>query len=177
MNRPLLLKGNGHGGAMIIRLVRVSDANIQITNSLFDGNEAEVNGGGIYFSTYENFYSSNVYLYNNTFIHNRAYLSSGGAISWNAFSSSFNNSLVVNDCKFISNQGNAGGAVSIALYTTSLNSFLIPDRASFTDCLFYDNEANVEGTAVGLFALVHVEEFGFPVEFTNWYDIAIVLWF
>ena len=165
--RPLLLKGNGHGGAIIIRLLGVSEADIQITNSLFDGNEAEVNGGGIYFSTSENFYSSNVYLYNNTFIHNRAYSSSGGAISWNTFSSSFNNSLVVNDCRFVSNQGSAGGAVSIGLHTTSFQ--LIPDRASFSDCLFYNNKANVEGTAVGLFALVRVEEFGFPVEFTNWY--------
>ena len=168
--RPLLLKVNGHGGAMIVRLSGITKGSISITNSLFDGNEAEVNGGGIYFALSEEFSSNTIRLYNNTFVNNRGVQSSGGAISWIIFSSSisFNNSWVLEDCRFINNSGSAGGAVSLSLHGTSLDNFIMPDRIRFIHCLFYSNEALIEGSAVGLFALVHVEEFGFPVEFTDW---------
>lgn len=166
--RPELLKANGHGGAVLIRLAGITKGVINITNSLFHSNEAEIDGGGIFFSLSENFSSNSVYLYNNTFINNTVLKSSGGAISWVVFSYSFDNSLVVENCNFINNSGNAGGAVGLLLHGTSLDSFLLPDSAHFIDCLFYNNVGSIEGTAVGLFALVHVEEFGFPVEFTDW---------
>lgn len=166
--RPMLLKANGHGGAVVIRLAGIANGIINITNSLFDNNEAEVDGGGIYFFLSENVSSNSVFLYNNTFINNRVLTSSGGAISWIVFSYSFRNSLVVEDCKFINNSGSAGGAVGISLHGTSLDSFLHPDEAHFIRCLFDSNVGKIEGTAVGLFALLHVEEFGFPVEFKDW---------
>lgn len=166
--RPVVLSANGHGGAVLMHLAEVKGGTICITNSLFEGNEAQIDGGGIYFSLSSNISSNSVYLYNNTFISNRAMLSSGGGISWNTFSSSFNNSLILEDCDFIGNRGSAGGAMSISLYETNLDSFLLPDGAKFIRCLFRGNVADVEGTAVGLFALVHAEEFGYPVEFSNW---------
>lgn len=166
--RPDLFKANGHGGAVLIRLAGIANGVINITNSLFHSNEAEIDGGGVYFSLSDNFSSNSVYLYNNTFINNTVLKSSGGAISWTILSYSFDNSLVVENCEFINNSGNAGGAVALSLYGTSLDSFLLPDSALFNDCLFYNNIGRIEGTAVGLFALVHVEEFGFPVEFTDW---------
>lgn len=166
--RPMLLKANGHGGAVVIRLAGIDSGVIRVTNSLFDSNEAEVNGGGIYFSLSDGFSSNYVHLYNNKFTNNIALQSSGGAISWIVFSYSFNNSLIVEDCRFMNNGGNAGGAVSISLHGTSLDSFLLPDKAHFIRCLFTSNVGKIEGSAVGLFALLHVEEFGFPVEFTDW---------
>lgn len=168
--RPLLLKANGHGGAVVIRLSSISNGTINITNSLFDDNEAEVDGGGIHFALSDQFSSNSVHLYNNSFVDNRALQSSGGAISWLMVSSliASDNSWVVEDCNFDNNTGSAGGAVSLSLLGTSLESFLLPDRVEFIHCLFYNNEAMIEGTAVGLYALLHVEEFGFPVEFTDW---------
>ena len=166
--RPMLLKANGHGGAVAIRLAGIGNGVISVTNSLFDSNEAEVDGGGIYFSLSDGFSSNSVHLCNNTFTSNRVLESSGGAISWIVFSYSFNNSLIVEDCIFTNNSGNAGGAVSISLHGTSLDSFLLPDKAHFIHSLFSSNVGKIEGSAVGLFALLHVEEFGFPVEFTDW---------
>ena len=171
--RPLLLKVNGHGGAVVIRLSGMTNGSISIANSLFDSNEAEVNGGGIYFSLSNLFASNSIHLYNNTFVSNRVLLSSGGALSWIIFSSSvsYNNLWRVEDCKFINNSASAGGAVSVSLHGNHgfEESFYLPDRVEFTQCTFDSNEAVIEGTAVGLFALVHVEEFGFPVQFTDWY--------
>ena len=167
-SRPVLWKANGHGGAVLIRLDRVSSGSIQITNTLFERNKADIDGGGIYFLFTESFASNSVYLFNNTFRQNRAEMSAGGAISWNIVAPSYNNSLIVEDCDFIENHGDSAGAVSLTLTDTSLESFLFPDEAKFIRCLFERNTARLEGTAVGLFALVPVEEFGYPVDFVDW---------
>lgn len=168
-DRPVLLKADGHGGGILIRLAQVNEARIQVTNSVFESNQAGVDGAGIYFSLSENFSSSIIYLYNNTFKHNVAVESTGGAISWNSFSLSFNNSLVLENCRFINNSGNAGGAVSLSLYNSSTSNAQLQDKAEFIKCDFVENKAMDEGTALGLFSLVGVEEFGFPVDFVNWY--------
>ena len=165
--RPTLFKANGHGGAVLIRLAQVEFADIDISDCYFVNNQAEVDGGAVYFSLSENFSSSSVRLSNNKFIGNKVE-SSGGAVSLNSFSFSFNNTFVVEDCQFERNSANAGGAFSIALYDTSIDSIQWPDTASFINCDFHDNLALNEGSAVGLFSLVHVDEVGFPVNFTNW---------
>lgn len=148
--------------------MEVTESTVLITHSLFEDNEAEVDGGGLYFSVSNNFTRNSVYLYNNSFVGNRVFLSTGGAISWHSFIRAFNNFLLLEDCRFISNSGSAGGAMSISLYETSLDSFLQPNEVEFRHCLFQENTATLEGTAVAIFALVHVEEFGYPVIFTNW---------
>ena len=168
-SRPVLLKPNGHGGAVLIRLAQVTGAKIHITNSFFEGNRAEVDGGAIYFSLSENFAANSIFISNSSFLRNRVFESAGGAISWNTFSFSFNNSLILEDCKFIENIGSIGGAVGISLYDTSINNFLLPDNIEFIRCMFHGNMARNEGTAVGLYSLVHVDESGFPVDFINWY--------
>ena len=93
---------------------------------------------------------------------------SGGAVSINSFQISFNNTVIVQNCNFVRNSGNAGGAFSIALYDSNINSSQNPDSVNFTECSFTDNTAKNEGTAVGLFSLVHVDQVGFPVGFENW---------
>lgn len=167
-SRPVLLKANGHGGALLIRLTQVEDAIITITNSRFLNNQAEVDGGGVYFSLSEDYSSSIITLVNTHFLNNVVRESSGGAVSLNLFRFSFNNSFLIQNCTFEGNGANAGGAFSIALYDTGTDSIPYPDSASFENCHFTSNWASNEGTAVGLFALVHVDEVGFPVNFTNW---------
>ena len=168
-DRPVLFKADGHGGAILVRLAQVIGAKIEITNSVFDSNFAGVDGAGIYFSLSENFSSSSITLYNNTFSNNVAFEATGGAISFNIFSISFNNSMLVENCRFFNNSGGAGGAVGVSLYDSSSASTDLQDRVSFVDCEFVENKAKDEGTAVGLFSLVGVEEFGFPIDFVNWY--------
>ncbi len=167
-DEPGLLTADGHGGALLIRLSNLSNARIEIVNSVFDGNTAGVDGGGIFFSLSDNFASSDIIIRNNTFRRNSALQSSGGAISYNIYSLTFNNSMFIENCLFTGNRGNAGGAVAVSLYDSSVANVELQDRVAFTDCDFTDNSAKDEGTAVGLFSLVGVEEFGFPVSFTNW---------
>ena len=104
----------------------------------------------------------------NIFVDNLVEQASGGAVSVNSFNFSYNNIIVVEHCRFIRNRGNAGGAFSVALYDSNLESTQRPDAVNFSDCEFRDNAADNEGTAVGLFSLVHVDQVGFPVGFANW---------
>lgn len=166
--RPVLLKANGHGGALLIRLAQVQKANISITRSIFSDNEAEVDGGAVYFSLSQGFSESVIMIQNNTFSNNHADVSSGGAVSLNLFRNTYKNTFIVEDCLFDNNRANAGGGFGVALYDTGNDSIAFPDEAFFANCIFTSNQANNEGTAVGLFALVHVDEVGFPVTFTDW---------
>jgi len=167
-DEPGILTSDGHGGAILIRLSNLNNSRVEISNSIFDGNKAGVDGGAIFFSLYDNFSSSGIIMKNNTFRNNMAVDYTGGAVSYNIFSLTFNNSLMVEDCTFINNSGNGGGAVSVSLYASSSANPELQDRVTFLNCEFKENQARDEGTAVGLFALVGVEEFGFPVSFVNW---------
>ena len=167
--RPQVLSANGHGGGISIRIGDITGAYINISGSLFEGNKVEVQGGAIHFSFIDTISSSKIHLLNNTFCHNTAQVGNGGAISWNLFRSSSNNTFLFEDCHFARNTAKSSGAVSFVYYEAGLESFLQPNRARFIRCVFKGNEANVEATAVGLFALVHVEEYGFPVELFDWY--------
>ena len=167
-SRPVLLKANGHGGGILIRLSGVMESVITISDCLFENNTAQVDGGAIYFSLSDGLTSNTINLINNTFINNIVTVASGGAVSINSFNFSFNNTVWVDNCNFYSNQGNAGGAFSVALYDSNLLSTQSPDSVVFRNCEFKDNAAFNEGTAVGLFSLVHVDQVGFPINFTDW---------
>lgn len=167
-SRPVLLKENGHGGAILIRLVNTDNARVEIVNNTFKSNSAQVDGGAIYIFLSEGASSSTFVVRNNTFTANNVEQASGGAVSVNSFSFTYNNTILVQDCQFLENNGSAGGAFSVALYNSNLNSTRLPDSVSFTNCLFAGNTAENEGTAVGLFSLVHVDQIGFPVSFTDW---------
>ena len=122
----------------------------------------------MYLSLSEGVRSGNFTMQRNNFIGNRVVEASGGAVSINSFNFTYDNRISVEDCLFRQNHGNAGGAFSVALYDSNLVSTQLPDSVMFTSCDFTDNTANNEGTAVGLFSLVHVDQVGFPVSFENW---------
>ena len=166
--RPVLLKANGHGGGLLIRLARIKKAIISISHSNFSGNKAEVDGGAVYFSFSEGFAESMITLHNNNFLNNQVEVSSGGAVSLNLFRNTHNNTYIIRDCIFDNNRANTGGGFGIALYDTGNDSIAFPDTTCFEKCIFTSNQASNEGSAVGLFALVHVDEVGFPVTFIDW---------
>lgn len=166
--RPVLLKANGHGGAVLIRLAKVQDATISISNSRFVDNFAEIDGGAVYFSLSDNCSSSSVLITNCQFVNNTSLESSGGAISFNFYRGSFNNSFIIQGSEFNHNRADSGGAIGTVLYDPTIDGIDLRDTASLKNCSFYGNVAEKEGTAVGLFSLVHVDESGFPFSFTNW---------
>ena len=167
-SRPVLLKANGHGGAILIRIANVQNSTFRIEDCIFENNSAEVDGGAVFISISRDVSYNQIMLRNNTFMNNRVETASGGAVSINSFNITFNNTITIEDCNFTNNTGNAGGAVSVALYDSNLNSTTFPDAVNFVRCMFINNSAFNEGTAVGLFSLVHVDQVGFPVGFENW---------
>ena len=166
--RPVLLKANGHGGAVVIRLENVTNSTFRIEDCVFVNNSAEVDGGAVFISISQKVSSNQFVFRNNNFTNNRVETASGGAVSINSFNITFDNTVTIKDCNFVNNTGNAGGAVSVALYDSDLNSTTFPDAVNFVQCMFINNSAFNEGTAVGLFSLVHVDQVGFPVGFENW---------
>ena len=166
--RPVLLKQNGHGGAILIRLSGTVGSVITIVNSTFDRNSAEVDGGAVYISLSDNASLNTFTLNNNAFSNNEVVNASGGAVSVNSFNFTHNNTFLLTGCNFTANRGSAGGAFSMALYDSNLLATEFPDSINFERCLFVDNAAENEGTAIGLFSLVHVDQVGFPVSFEDW---------
>ena len=166
--RPVLLKAYGHGGAILVRLSVAVDSTVVISNCRFENNYAEVDGGAIYFTYSDNSSQNVVIIKDTTFISNRVLDASGGAISLNSYNFTYNNSFFLENNTFLSNYGSAGGAFSMALYDSNLMSSELPDEIVFRHCDFVNNSAENEGTAVGLFSLVHVDQVGFPVYFFDW---------
>ena len=173
--RPVLLKQNGHGAAMLIRLSGTYLSTFNIIDCKFINNYAEVDGAGIYISYSDRSSNNSFNIVKTLFEENFADVGAGGGISINSFNLSYSNNFTFEDCQFLKNSANAGGGVSMALYDRDLFSAENPDRIFFDTCRFIDNRATNEGTAVGLFSLVHVDQVGFPVYFKDWLVEGIVL--
>lgn len=167
-SRPVLLKQNGHGGAMLIRLSGTHNGSFVVRDSRFIDNSAEVDGGAIYLAYSDNADNNTFNISDTLFRDNSIVNAAGGAISINSFNFTFGNRISIMDCHFDGNYGSAGGAVSMALYDSNQNTTERPDGIQFCDCMFVNNSALNEGTAVGLFSLVHVDQVGFLVNFTDW---------
>ena len=66
-SRPVLLKANGHGGGVLIRLANSEGSDITIVDSVFSGNRAQVDGGAIYMTISESVSGSSILLERNNF--------------------------------------------------------------------------------------------------------------
>ena len=163
---PVLLRESGHGGGVLVQISNVTDSLILIEDSTFSGNTADVDGGGVYVALSDGVNGNRIIFRKMTFLNNSASEASGGAISFNSFQISYNNTIEIVDSRFESNNASAGGAVSFVLYQSDPD--LPPDNLVFRNCVFVENTAENDGTAVGLFSLLHVDEFGFPVWFQDW---------
>ena len=165
--KPVILRENGHGGAVLIYLAGVNSSEVVVQDSVFEGNHGDVDGGGLYVSTIGGVGHSNRFaLQRLTFLNNSASEAGGGAISFNSFQISFNNSIEILNSTFESNNASAGGAVSFVLYQS--DGLEPPDNLVFKNCTFVGNKAENDGTAVGLFALLQVNEIGNPVLVEDW---------
>ena len=164
--RPVLLRENGHGGAVLVRLANVSHSSIIFRNSWFVNNVAQVDGAGVYLSLSAEANNNNIEFSGLTFHNNAVQEAGGGGISLNSFEVSFSNNITVRDSVFTNNNASAGGGLSLVLYQGDHEQSA--DNLVFRNCTFRENKAENDGTAVGLFSLLHVDEIGFPVSFEDW---------
>ena len=164
--RPVLLRENGHGGAVLIRLAGVSYSNVVIQNSRFLHNVAQVDGAGVYLSLSSSATNNTIEFSHLEFHNNTVKEAGGGGISLNSFEVSVSNQIIISDSVFTNNNASAGGAVSLVLYQGDHEDE--QDNLTFRNCTFRNNTAENDGTAVGLFSLLHVDEIGFPVSFEDW---------
>ena len=165
---PVLLKQNGHGGALLLRLIGTYNGNLIVNNTQFINNKAQVDGGSIYITYSDNADNNTFYFNGCTFSGNSVDEAAGGAISVNSYNFTYNNSFLISNCIFEGNRASAAGSVSMSLYDSNIDTTERPDRLGFNKCRFIGNIAANEGTAVGLFSLVHVDQVGFLVNFTDW---------
>ena len=164
----LLFKPHGRGSAILIRMIGTFNSSIHISKCTFNNNHAEVEGAAIYISLSRNASSNQILIRGNLFTKNKSILGAGGGIGLNSYQFSSSNRIYIENNVFAENTADSGGAVSFVLYDSNEISILQPDLLHFHNCSFKDNTAVHEGTAVGLFSLVHVDNVGFPVHFTDW---------
>ena len=164
--RPPLVQLDGHGGAVFIRLSGASESRVLFRNSTFESNIARIQGGAIYVSMSGQAANSNFVVEDCTFTNNSAQTRAGGALAIVLFNTTLNNTFVIRGSTFRGNSAVRGGAVAVIQY--DVNTIEYPDVVVFDNCLFELNTAEREGSAVGLFSLMHNNLKPFPVSFSNW---------
>jgi len=169
--RPPLLQLDGHGGAVFIRLNGTNGSSVSIRNSSFESNIARIQGGAVYVSVSSQAANSNFAVEYCTFTNNSAETRAGGALAIVLFNATLNstfmnNTFMIRGSTFRENSAVGGGAVAVIQY--DIHSTEYPDVVFFEDCLFELNTAEREGSAVGLFSLLHTDLEPFPARFISW---------
>ncbi len=164
--RPPLLQLDGHGGAVFIRLNGTNRSSVLIRNSSFESNIARIQGGAVYVSVSSQAANSNFVVEDCTFSNNSAETRAGGALAIVLFNATLNNTFVIRGSTFRGNSAVGGGAAAVIQY--DIHSTEYPDVVVFEDCLFELNTAEREGSAVGLFSLLHTDLEPFPASFISW---------
>lgn len=95
----------------------------------------------------------------------------GGAVAIDFFSDTLYNEILIKGTGFIKNNARDGMGGAISLSTTvnvMSDDSGRSDALLLEDCLFQENEAFYDGTAVGVFSLTHTDQIGLPVNITDW---------
>ena len=164
--RPPLLQLDGHGGAVFIRLNGTNGSSVYFRNNTFESNIARIQGGAIYVSVSSQAANSNFVVEDCTFTNNSAETKAGGALAIVLFDATLNNTFVIRGSLFKGNSAVGGGAVAVILYDFYSTEY--QDVVVFENCLFELNTAEREGSAVGLFSLLHTDLEPFPASFISW---------
>lgn len=160
---------HGHGGAMYVRLVSTSNAEICIENSNFTANSAQVNGGAFQFSAAEGSSENEITIINSNFIDNNCTSDSctGGAISIDYLQDSVSNSFIIIDSLFMDNRAGAGGALVLLASVTSV-SHEFSEHLVFRGCKFIHNFAQQDGSALSIFSVTPISSFPLPLTIQDW---------
>ena len=157
----------GHGGAVNIRLLHSSNGQFCILNSTFSGNSAEAHGGGVVLSLAGNASNNNFLVSDCLFKDNFCTVAkcTGGGVGLDLLAGSQFNTLKIVDTNFTGNRANASGAISLSTSVSAeVSEGKITDKLIIERCLFRNNQAFFEGTALGAYSLTHADQIGIPLE-------------
>ena len=157
----------GHGGAVNIRLLHSSNGQLCILNSTFSGNSAEAHGGGVVLSLAGNASNNNFLVSDCLFKDNFCTVAkcTGGGVGLDLLAGSQFNTLKIVDTNFTGNRANASGAISLSTSVSAeVSEGKITDKLIIERCLFRNNQAFFEGTALGAYSLTHADQIGIPLE-------------
>ena len=168
-DRPPLFQLDGHGGAAFIRLTKLNSSSVIFRNTVFDSNSAQIGGGAVYL-TVSNGASNNSIVFDNcTFLNNSVIETSGGALSVVLYNSTLQNKFMVQDCVFEDNSAVGGGAIGVVVYDVG-DFQLSSDVITIENSVFRKNHGVNEGSAVGIFSLIHEESIPnhFEIQIDDW---------
>ena len=146
---------------------------ICVKDCLFEDNAAEAQAGAVALTLGGSTTKYTVELANSNFSNNSCTLErcTGGAVGIDFFSGTQFNEILIKGTDFIRNYATDGMGGAISLSTT-VDVQTLPtgqsDMLLLENCLFQENEAFYDGTAVGVFSLTHTDQIGLPVNITDW---------
>ena len=165
-NRPPLFQLDGHGGAAFIRLTKLHSSSVVFRNTVFDTNSAQIGGGAVYLTISSGASNNSIVFDGCTFLNNSVAETSGGAISVVLYNST-QNEIMVQDCVFEDNSAVGGGAIGVVVYDIG-DPQLSPDVITIKNSVFRKNHGVNEGSAVGIFSLLHIESIPFEIQIVDW---------
>ena len=166
-DRPPLFQLDGHGGAAFIRLTKLNGSSVVFRNTVFDTNSAQIDGGAVYLTISSGASNNSIVFDACTFRNNSVAETSGGAIAVVLYNSTLQNKFMVQDCVFEDNSAVGGGAIGVVVY--DIGDFqMIPDVITIENSVFRKNHGVNEGSAVGIFSLLHVESISFEIQIVDW---------
>lgn len=107
--RPILYIPQGHAGAISAHFANTSNHALRIDCTIVRGNTAQFNGGGAFFSFYDNAHNNFITITNSDFEDNKSLFGAGGGISMSTFDMANNNLINVTNVLFRSNHATLGG--------------------------------------------------------------------
>ena len=138
----------------------------------FEDNYAEAQAGAVGLTVGGPSMSNNIELLNCTFINNSCTLDkcTGGAIGIDFFADTAFNDILIKGSEFFKNNARdgMGGAISLSTTVNVVTEDGVSDALLLEGCLFTENQAFYDGTAVGVFSLTHTDQVGLPVNITDW---------
>ncbi|CAI8022052.1 hypothetical protein GBAR_LOCUS12976 [Geodia barretti] len=168
---PRQSKGYGHGAAANIRLSNSSNGQVCIKSCEFEDNQAEAQAGAVGLTVGGPSTRNNIELLNCTFFNNSCTLDrcTGGAIGIDFFADTAFNEILIKESEFIRNNARdgMGGAISLSTTVNVVTKDGLSDTLLLEGCLFSQNQAFYDGTAVGVFSLTHTDQVGLPVNITD----------
>lgn len=155
------------GGAISIRALG-NYTQVCIEQTVFDSNRAENDGGAIAVTMGNGTFNAALVISNSTFYNNSCAhpLCSGGAISIAVKEKSLYNVIEIISTSFTSNNASTGGAVAVSTADNVEGSD--NDTLMIINCTFSGNTAYYDGTALGAYSLVLVDEISLSIQVQNW---------
>ncbi len=107
--RPNLYIPQGHAGAITTHFANTSNLILRIDGANVCGNTARFNGGGAFFTFYNNANNNLITITNSDFEDNKSLGGTGGGVSMSTFNMANNNSMTVTNTRFRNNHAVLGG--------------------------------------------------------------------